>query len=177
MLNNYFIDEKNGILYIESVFKGEKHNILVSLENFELVKKCTKKWTIYKDGNKLYARGYIKGEDGKSIRIPLHRLVTSCPKGSIVDHINGNGLNNCNENLRVGTHQMNNQNASIRKDNSTGYRGVSKTKGGKYRATISVNGKNIYIGTFDTAEEASDAYEKERYRLHSYVERNALPFI
>jgi hypothetical protein len=177
MLNNYIIDDKNGTVYIESVFKGEKHTILVSLENFELVKKCNRRWTVYKDNNRLYARGYVKDPLGRSKQVSLHRYITNCAVGLVVDHCNGNGLDNRINNLRPVTPEANTQNAAMRKDNTTGYRGVSRLKNGKYRATISVKGKNNHLGSFETLEEAAIAYWEAQRTYHPYVERNALPFI
>lgn len=177
MRNTYEIDWISETVYIEATTsKGESHTIIINLSKLEMALNCTGSWTLYGKG-KLYARGYIKDEHGKSHRIDMHRYLTSCPKGMIVDHLDGYVLNNRDDNLRVCTHTANNQNAAIRNDNTTGFIGVSRTSNGKYKATICVNRKNKHIGTFATTEEASDAYQREKQLSHPYADKNAMIFI
>jgi len=177
MKNKYDIDWLNETVYIEAFSPdGEAHTITISLCKFEMAQKCSACWTLY-GKSKLYARGYIKDEQGRSRRIEMHRYLTDCPHGSIVDHRDGNGLNNCDDNLRICNHTANNQNAAMRKDNTTGFIGVSRTSNGKFRASIWVNGENMHIGTFATAEEASDAYQRKKQFLHPYTDKNAMIFI
>jgi hypothetical protein len=111
---------------------------------------------------------YLK--DRILINIPLHRFILgldSIQPGIFVDHINGNGLDNRKENLRLVTQLENNNNKRlINKHNQTGYHGVrifrKKRKDGSihisYGATIRVNWKTIHLGTFSTPEEAHEAY-------------------
>jgi len=175
--NNYEIDWLNEKAYIEAFASdGEAHTITISLNKLEMIKECTASWTLY-GKNKLYARGYVKDEQGKSRRIEMHRYLTDCPKESIVDHRDGNGLNNYDDNLRICNHTANNQNAAMRKDNTTGFIGVSRLSNGKFRASIWVDSKNIHIGTFVTAEEASDAYQRKKQLLHPHADKNAMIFI
>ncbi len=66
------------------------------------------------------------------------------------------------ENCRWATRVEQQQNQRIQKDNKTGYRGVSTTNSGKYRARIATNGKERYLGSFNTPEEANLAIQKEK---------------
>ena len=75
------------------------------------------------------------------------------------DHIDGNGLNNRFKNLRLATRGQNKANSRVRKDNKLGVKGVDRY-GNKYRARIRINGRLTYLGYFNTAQEASAAYEK-----------------
>ena len=76
-----------------------------------------------------------------------------------IDHVDGNRQNNAISNLRLATRSENNKNAKIRKDNSSGYKGVSYRKDTKnWRAVIHVNKTSISLGSFDTAELAYTAY-------------------
>ncbi len=74
-----------------------------------------------------------------------------------IDHINGDRSDNRIANLRPATHSQNMSNKKCHKTNMTGLRGVSK-RGDKYRASVKVNRKRIYLGSFDTAEAAHGAY-------------------
>lgn len=95
-------------------------------------------------------------------RVIMERILgRSLQDGECVDHINGDGLDNRRENLRLASILQNNWNMRKSTRNTSGYKGVSydKTRN-KYRATIAVNGKTKDLGRFDTAEAAFDAYKK-----------------
>lgn len=92
-----------------------------------------------------------------------HRLAWLFMKGEWpdghLDHINRVRNDNRIENLRIATFAENNWNAGIRTDNTSGVKGVSQDKGSrKWRSQISINGKKVYLGTFDTEDAASAAY-------------------
>lgn len=83
-----------------------------------------------------------------------HRIIFLMHYGYMpkcIDHIDGNKANNNIENLRVATVSQNNQNVKIRKDNTTGMKGISKARG-MYRVQVSVQGKNKHCGYFDDLE-------------------------
>jgi hypothetical protein len=94
---------------------------------------------------------------------------------SDLDHIDGNRTNNSINNLRKATRSQNNYNKTSNR-NKNNYRGVCKTSSGKFSASIKVIGRDVYIGNFMTAEEASLAYEdkareiqKEFYKDPGYT--------
>ena len=94
---------------------------------------------------------------GNRTRIYLHRQLTKAQKGQIVDHINGNGLDNRMDNLRICTHSQNSYNKKTPSTNKTGFKGVCK-RGDKWRATIRKDGRYIELGLFQTPVEAHKAY-------------------
>lgn len=105
-------------------------------------------------------------------RYYTHRLVWLYFHGympSIIDHINGDTLDNRIENLREVDKLGNAQNErKARVHNRSKLLGVSWHKSsGKYQAKISVNRKRIYLGTYETPQEAHEAYLKAKRRLHS----------
>lgn len=85
------------------------------------------------------------------------------PEGQLIDHINGNRLDNRIENLRLATFSQNGANAKRHSRNTSGLKGASKVlkKGkwtGKWQSTITVRNKQLYLGSFNTAEDAHAAY-------------------
>jgi hypothetical protein len=97
----------------------------------------------------------------------LHRLIFFYFNGyfpKVVDHIDGNLLNNSKGNLQGCDQRMNIEKAAIFKTNKTGYKGVSFNKPAKnYEAYFFKDYKKHYLGLFNTAEEASIARMKGKY--------------
>jgi hypothetical protein len=85
-----------------------------------------------------------------------------------VDHINGVVHDNRRSNLRIASKRENCSNRKIHKNNSTGFRGVQRHTSNEnmFIATICHNYKNVFLGSFDTAEEASAAYQAASRILH-----------
>lgn len=81
------------------------------------------------------------------------------PDGLQVDHINRNRLDNRWCNLRLLTREQNCQNCHGQSNNTSGFKGVTK-RGNKYEANLYHHGKLEYLGWFNSALEASNAYEK-----------------
>lgn len=109
-----------------------------------------------------YARRSIKPSElnGRKYRtMSMHRQIMNDPAGMEIDHIDGDKLNNCRNNLRVCLRSENLQNYPIRKDNTSGYRGVSFQKArNKWVAKIRASRVEYFLGLFTTAEEAARAY-------------------
>lgn len=96
--------------------------------------------------------------DGKNKYELLHRSVLRMSDPKIkIDHKNHNGLDCQKHNLRVATHENNTRNARLRRDSSSGFKGVSLHKDGKWRAYIGSE-PVTYLGLFVTKEDAARAY-------------------
>ena len=88
------------------------------------------------------------------------------PKGMATDHINGDGLDNRKQNLRICTHAENLRNRRLGKNNTSGYKGVSWHKLHKlWYAHISHNKKLMSLGYFKDKEEAAKAYDRKAIEL------------
>lgn len=91
----------------------------------------------------------------------LHRVITNCPSGKAVDHINRNPLDNRLSNLRICTAKENNNNRGVRVDNKVGHSGISyNSKTRRYTVRVTENSKRRYIGSFNTKEEAISALKE-----------------
>jgi hypothetical protein len=114
--------------------------------------------------------GYtVIGIEGRNRR--AHRLawlyVHGIPPNGQIDHINGVRDDNRISNLRVCVQVQNCWNAKKQKTNKTGFRGVcfnEKTK--RFRAQINVFGTKIYLGEYDSPEQASAVYKEKARDLH-----------
>ena len=100
---------------------------------------------------------------GKDKKLLAHRIVWFIHHGELpdmLDHIDGNPLNNRIENLRPANHHQNSQNKRSRKHSSSKFLGVSWCKNNaKWRAQITINDKQKYLGLFDDETEAAEAYD------------------
>lgn len=85
----------------------------------------------------------------------------------LIDHIDGDPLNNRKSNLRFCTNAENTKNQRKKKNNTSGFKGVSWDKEKKkWAAQITVNQKKIWLGTFEDKVEAAKAYNKAAIKYH-----------
>lgn len=111
-------------------------------------------WGAHKYGDGLfYASTKIAGRT-----VYMHRFIVGADEDVEVDHRNGNGLDNRRSNLRVASHQQNLANQRHQTGVSSRFRGVSRYRGGRWQASIKIDGKSRYVGHFDTEEEAALAW-------------------
>lgn len=110
--------------------------------------------------------------NGARKRVYLHRYLLDAQPGQIVDHIDGDPLNNTRANLRLVTRAQNQWNRKAQQ-NASGYKGVSWHRGHqKYYARIQVHNRRHFLGYFETAEEAAEAYDAAARRLHGQHARD-----
>lgn len=123
---------------------------IIDTEDLTLVSKYC--WKVNKDG---YFVTKVKGKE-----IAMHRIIMKCPPDKQVDHIYQvkNGVcDNRKNNLRICTKEENLRNKTVYKNSPLGISGVLKNKNGTFEARFSIKGKDIYLGTFKTLEEAKGA--------------------
>lgn len=141
---------------------------LVDDEDFERINQH--KWYAQKREHTFYAVRKLSRENGKQERVYMHREVMSVPKGVEIDHRFGDGLDNRKENLRRASRQQNACNQGLRKDNTSGLKGVSRFRS-RWRADIRHGNKKIYLGLFATDAEASQAYATASQKFFGAFQR------
>ncbi len=136
---------------------------LVDQDSFEYLNQ----WNWY------FSDGYAKRCDwknGKHHIVRMHHFVLPLVKGYMIDHINGNGLDNRKENLRLVTKSQNMMNRGVQRNTSSGYKGVSKHQG-KWRAYIVKDRKQIHLGVFEDIQDAARAYNMGAMEHHGEYAR------
>lgn len=121
-------------------------------------------------------RGYIRVFlDGKYVL--AHRIVWAWHHDEWpleIDHKNGDTSDNRIDNLRPATHSQNTQNASVRKDNSSGVKGVTWHKAtNKWMASLQVNKRRVHLGVHEEKEQAIAAVHSARAAHHQQFARHA----
>lgn len=114
-------------------------------------------------GEKTYLRVVIDRKHYYAHRLAWLYVHGEWPQ--LLDHVNGDGCDNRIDNLRKTSHSENHANTELRRDNKTGFKGVSVARSGKFYATIRKNGKSMGLGHFNTPEEAHAAYRAAADRL------------
>lgn len=143
---------------------------LVDAEDFDRLAKL--KWAVNtQSGKTSYACKSIriKGSRGIKKSLHMHRLIMNLKEGdkAQVDHINNNGLDNRKSNLRVCTISENRGNVKMRRDNKSGFKGVSWiSRRKKWCSQIRKDNMRFVVGFFDTAEKAAKAYDKKALEIY-----------
>jgi hypothetical protein len=127
-------------------------------------------WRMESSGKTLYAVCYPDPSNYTS-RVWMHRLIIGAKRGEIVDHVDGNGLNNVRGNLRICTHSQNARNKDKTRGRSR-FKGVSwNNERNKWKAKITVSGRDKFLGYFDDEVEAACKYDSAAKEYFEGFER------
>jgi len=161
--NNYIFKENYIILEVLDENRN-KYESFIDCNNYEIVKKYL--WW-------LCGSGYLISQDQDNI-IFLHKLILYGDQYNTSfegDHIDGNKLNNREDNLRKVTHQLNMYNNKIFKNNTSGTTGVWFNKrNNKWCAEINYEKKKHYLGEYNNKEDAifiREITELKLFKEHS----------
>ena len=152
---------------------------IVDDQDFDLISQY--KWYAHKERknpNKYYPKS-TQLNNGVREHLTIYSLIMNPPKGYIVDHINGNPLDNRRDNLRICTPKENNRNMPKSKDPASSiYKGVSLVKNtGRWYASIKCDGKSYNLGCYDTEFEAAQIYDKKATELFGEFAKTNFPNI
>lgn len=122
-------------------------------------------WKWYAGGSP--ARIYVARQEKGSLKtIRMHRLILGATgRHVLVDHKNGNTLDNRRENLRLCTTGENIQNQKAHANSFTGVKGVCLFRK-KFRAEIQFDKNRVYLGAFEDIKDALLAYNEAALKYH-----------
>ena len=144
---------------------------------FRWIKKPAKRIMAGAIAGSVRSDGYVRiGIDGE--KLLAHRLAWVYVYGDAdqpieIAHKNLNRSDNAIANLRACNQSQNQMNTSLRKDNTSGHKGVVFTKG-KWQARGHLRGEAKYLGRFCSKEEAIDAYEQFSISNHGEFRREGI---
>jgi hypothetical protein len=148
---------------------GEKIACYFDTQDYDRVKAF--RWSVKKCRHTSYVQTYVQSlltnSDGKKAKtLQMHRVLL--PEVKLIDHKDGNGLNNRRSNLRPATHLQNLANCrKIKRTTTSRYRGVSwHERAGKYFAQIRINGQKTSLGLFESEKDAALAYNAAALEQH-----------
>lgn len=105
-------------------------------------------------------------ENGKQKKRKIHRMIMNAQRNQMVDHINGDKLDNRRSNLRFCTNSQNQANATSRRGKSR-YKGVHKLPHRNlWQARIQVSGERKHLGLYKSEKEAALEYDKAAFKYH-----------
>ena len=161
MVNKYFV--KNNIVHIVYLYKEIEYDILIDIADFDLVNSFKNTWKPNVKNGKIESICNRLQVNKVRKSFKLHNVLMCPPDGYIVDHINGNTLDNRRSNLRICTQAENSQNVHITKS-ATGIRNVT-IENGKYR--VRING--VSYGVYSSLEEAKRVAELNRPKHFKFL--------
>lgn len=128
------------------------------------------KWCATMGHTTFYAQRNAQMSDGSHHTVLMHRQILGLEYGDPRqgDHVNGKGLDNRIDNLRIVTHQENHFNRRA----ASGWWFCHRK--GKYAAELELNAKKIWLGYHNTPEEARSAYLAGKAKYHQIIPRLAL---
>lgn len=129
--------------------------------DFELISDYSWYMTYSSLGQTPYAVTKVNGKF-----ILMHRFILGAGRCQLVDHVNGDGLDNRRKNIRLANKSQNMANSRLGARNKSGYKGVSWDQAkARWVTSIYSKGKYFYLGRFDDRIQAAKAYDAKAKEL------------
>ncbi len=148
---------------------------LVNEEVFEELNRV--KWYALKVGHTFYAVRNVQ-VGGKRTTEYMHNIIIARKidqellRGKEINHIDGNGLNNTFENLRIATRTQIRMNEGLRRDNTSGFKGVSWDRRRiKWFVAINIDKKRKYLGRYKNKIDAVKTYNAAAIKYYKKFAR------
>jgi len=178
---NEYEELSNGIIQLWLTDRKGARKEAILLDRPDLPHVLQHRWSLSLRAGRKYVMTQLTARTGKERRpLYLHRFLMNPDEGLEVDHIDGNSLNNCRQNLRIVTRAEQSQNTSAR--GKSGFRNVSQKKNGKWRVLVGCQGRRVYktVASLAEAVEQAAVLRNELF-THNNEEREGhlsdLPFV
>jgi hypothetical protein len=146
---------------------------IIDIEDLTLVAQHRWRADFSRTTKSFYAKANLHKPDDRWTQLQMHRLIMHAQKGQEVDHIFHLTLDNRKSELRLCTKNQNQHNRGKQANNTGGFKGVSWDKRDqKWKAYITMNGKQKTVGRYDTPELANSACITAREDLHGEFARD-----
>ena len=134
------------------------------------------RWFVFVSSGKFYAHRCAIIKNQRTKRISMHREIMNAPKSKLVDHKNGDSLDNLRSNLRLATQRENLRNRKKTKSKTSSlFRGIYRYRKYRWVALIKYRGKRIWLGIFDNEIDAAKAYDKAAKKYFGQFARLNFP--
>jgi hypothetical protein len=160
-----------GKAKVKTILLKKNQQALVDDEDY--LSLTSHSWKIRTTHKLNYAFAKINGRT-----IDMHRFIMGALPGVIVDHINGNGIDNRKKNLRLCTQQQNMRNQKSHRDAKSIFKGIWKISDcNRWGARIWDGTKRIYLGLFKNELDAARAYDKKASELFGQFAKLNFPAV
>lgn len=157
------------------------HNLIALVDDDDYAEIVQLKWcaTKTRSTGRFYAATRLeRSEEGVPGRLVfMHRMIMNIPHATaeMIDHRNGDTLDNRKINLRFCTMSENGRNRGKQVNNTSGYKGVAVGREGKWQCAIKLHGKRMPLGIFDDPVEAARVYDRAALIYHGEFARLNFP--
>jgi hypothetical protein len=172
MIDNIEYHENYAVVTI----KGDKNTdkTLIDIEDLDFIKGLSRINISGEVTDKHHPtrkkRSYLRTSFGKKKgAVNISRLIMNCPNGMVVDHINGDTLDNRRANLRICSVSQNAMNQAPQRIKRSKYKGVTRHKKkwlSQINQRVAGKQKHTHLGLYDSEEDAARAYDKKAKELY-----------